>query len=255
MKSSISQIMMFTLTILFAVALTLTIAMICLSYAHVDGEDSHILPTVTEESTDVLPPTETETTDNVTSVTEWITTFEETLTETDPPQNTLSFSSTKNGTCSVSGIGTYDEAFLVIPEYSPSGERVTSIEAYAFYACQNITAIQIPSSVSIIGECAFGACPNLIYISVSRDNNFFCDVDGILYTANTRALLCYPPMRAGSTVTIDFLTTEIATMAFYNCAYLTHINYTGSAEQWERIWIGSKNYSLTAASKSFCDGK
>jgi hypothetical protein len=61
-------------------------------------------------------------------------------------------------------------------------------------------------------------------------------------------------MRAGNTATISVSTTEILEMAFYNCAYLTHVHYTGTAEQWEHISIGSKNYSLTAAAKTFGNG-
>ena len=62
-------------------------------------------------------------------------------------------------------------------------------------------------------------------------------------------------MRAGSTLNIPSSVSVISEMAFYNCVYLRSISYGGTAEQWEQIRIGSKNYSLTAASKSFANGK
>ena len=40
-------------------------------------------------------------------------------------------------------------------------------------------------------------------------------------------------------------------MAFYGCTYLEEIRFSGSPAQWENIRIGTKNYSLTAASVAF----
>ena len=148
-------------------------------------------------------------------------------------------------------MGSCLDTCIIIPTTSPSGDVVTSIAARAFYGCTFAASIQIPSTVSSIGALAFAACPNLIYIAVEVGNYSFCDVDGVLYSADGTTLLLYPAMRAGANLTISSVTTEIADMAFYNCAYLTHIYYAGSAEQWERISIGTKNYSLTAASKTF----
>ena len=137
------------------------------------------------------------------------------------------------------------------PTYAPAGDKVTAVSARAFYGQKQINAIQIPASVEHIGALAFANCPNLVYISVSDGSEEYCDIDGILYTSDGRELLLYPPMRAGTSVTISLVTTEIAEMAFYNCAYLAHVYYTGSPEAWERITIGAKNYSLIAAAKTF----
>ena len=123
----------------------------------------------------------------------------------------------------------------------------------AFYGCATVTAVQIPASVIQIGSLAFGDCPNLIYISVNPQNRHYRDEDGILYTANLQRLILYPPMRAGASMTLRGVTTAIDEMAFYRCAYLSHVAYLGSAQDWEAIEIGSKNYSLTAASKTFLE--
>ena len=171
--------------------------------------------------------------------------------EVKTPSNTLAFASAGDGTCTLVGIGSCTDSCVVIPSYSPAGDRVTTIAARAFYGQKQINAIQIPASVEHIGVLAFANCPNLVYISVSDQNEDYCDIDGILYTSDGRELLLYPPMRAGASVTISLVTTEIAEMAFYNCAYLTHVYYTGTPEMWERITIGAKNYSLIAASKTF----
>ena len=236
MKSQ-SQFLMIALAVSFTMALALTVALICVSYI----KDSPNEPPVQETDTETQATAEPS------------DTTQDTSKDTLPPDQSggLRFSSNGNGTCRLISIGSCTDACVVIPEYSPAGDRVTEITERAFYNCTTVTAVQIPSSIRSIGELAFAACPNLVYISVSAQNPFFCDMEGILYTADLRTLILYPAMRAGSTLTIRAVTSEIADMAFYNCAYLEHVTYTGTPEDWEEIRIGYKNYSLTAASKSF----
>lgn len=239
-----TQTFLITLAIVFAVALALTIAMISVAYMRVGSEETRpplmggtTLPTP-QSTTLFLPET---TVPEETTIPEEVTL----------PSNSLSFASAGDGTCTLVGVGSCTDACVVVPAYSPAGDKVTSIAARALYGQKRINAIQIPATVEHIGVLAFANCPNLVYISVSDENEEYCDIDGILYTSDGRELLLYPPMRAGASVTISLVTTEIAEMAFYNCAYLSHVYYTGTPEAWERITIGSKNYSLIAAAKTF----
>ena len=255
MTTPMTQIMMMIRAILFAMALALTVALICLSYVHEGSADelpSEPEPATTTTDPYVYPPLDTLPPGSETD-SESITTLivDPTLPPVEELGNGLAYASNGNGTCTLTGIGLCTDVCIVIPEYAPTGDRVTAIANGAFYGCYFVTAIQIPSSVTYIGTLAFAACENLMYISVNTSNPAYCDIDGILYTSDGTTLLLYPPMRAGSSVTISSVTQSIDEMAFYNCAYLTHVYYTGSAEQWESIRIGAKNYSLTAASKSF----
>ncbi len=239
---SMTQTLLMILAIIFAAALALTVALISLSFMREEGEMTR--PQIEETPPPIL----------LTTPSPWESTAPPQITppeETTTTPNSLSFASAGDGTCTVIGIGSCTDSCVVIPTFSPSGDLVTAVAARAFYGCKQINAVQIPASVEHIGALAFANCPGLVYISVSDGNEEFCDIDGILYTSDGRELLLYPPMRAGASVTISLVTTEIADMAFYGCAYLTQIYYTGSAEQWERITIGAKNYSLTAAAKSF----
>ncbi len=163
----------------------------------------------------------------------------------------LQFRSRGDGTCILIGISPTADACVVIPAYAESGDRVTEIAPRAFFGNTTITAVQIPATVSVIGTLAFSACENLMYLSVSPDNPAFCDVGGVLYTKDRSTLLLYPPHRAGGIAEIGVETLGVADMAFYGCVYLSSIQYAGSAEAWEAIAIGSKNYSLTAAAKEF----
>ncbi len=165
--------------------------------------------------------------------------------------NGLQFTSLGNGTCALTGIGICADACVVIPEFSPFGDRVVEIAPRALYGVPSVTAIQIPASVRLIGEYAFAACESLMYISVSAQNPCFCDLEGVLYTADRSVLLAYPAMRAGECAELGIATKKIADMAFFGCVYLKSICYQGSPEEWESISVGAKNYSLIAASKAF----
>ena len=239
----VTQTLLMILAIVFAVALALTIAMISLFYTNMGSAETHVPQgNTTWEIPETTYPILSEST-----TPEETTAIEEVIV----PSNTLSFASAGDGTCTLVGIGSCTDSCVVIPTYSPAGDRVTTIAARALYGQKQINAIQIPPTVEYIGALAFANCPNLVYISVSDQNEDYCDIDGILYTSDGRELLLYPPMRAGASVTVSLVTTEIAEMAFYNCAYLTHVYYTGSPEMWERITVGAKNYSLIAAAKTF----
>ncbi len=258
MKSPMSQILMITLAIVFAVALSLTVALICISYVQEtpppsDSTDRNMDAPFTEST--VLPvyrPLDPLPESTYAPDTALITTEPPPVQDTPlPTGNGLAYASNGDGTCTLIGIGTCTDVCIVIPNDSPSGDRVTAIAARAFYGCSFVSAIQIPTTVNFIGELSFAACDNLVYISVTEGNAYYCDMDGILYTADGRTLIQYPPMHAGSTYTIHAAIDEIQSMAFYNCVYLTHIHYIGSVEEWEQIAIGTKNYSLIAAAKTF----
>lgn len=260
MKSPMSQILMFTLAIVFAVALSLTIALICVSYVQEETptdtrfgfEDDTTEPLSASATLPVYRPMDPLPESTYVSDTALITTESPPVIDQPlPTGNGLAYASNGDGTCTLIGVGTCRDVCIVIPERSPSGDRVTAIASRAFYGCPFATAIQIPTTVTNIGEMSFAACNNLVYISVTEGNAYYCDMDGILYSADGRTLILYPPMRAGNSYTISAAIDEIRSMAFYNCAYLTQIHYDGSVEDWERISIGTKNYSLIAAAKTF----
>lgn len=181
-------------------------------------------------------------------------TEETTETETETvsyPDIGLSFRSDGDGKCTLIGIGECRDTILVIPSVSPTGEIVAAIAPRAFYENGRLCEVSIPSSVESIGALAFAGCAALGRITVEEDNPAYCDRDGVLYTKDQGTLILYPSARAGESMTFPRLTTEVSEMAFYGCLNLGRILYEGSAEEWERIRIGSRNYSLTAAAKTF----
>ena len=87
---------------------------------------------------------------------------------------------------------------------------VTSIGAYAFVGCVNLTDVMIPNSVESIGNSAFSGCKALTDVVIS-----------------------------GSV-------TSIGERAFNACENLTDITFNGTQTQWNAVTKGSswKPYAL-----------
>ncbi len=123
-------------------------------------------------------------------------------------------------------------------------ENITSISAYAFYGCENITSANISGSVENIGICAFANCPNLTSITVDADNPYYSSVDGALYNKEETQLIQTPAGKEGMFVIRDNVT-EIEQCAFSACKKLTSITISATVNS-----IGQRAfedcYGLTA---------
>ncbi len=167
------------------------------------------------------------------------------------PPDTLLFESLGSGYCAVTGLGSWQDPVLEIPERSPTGDVVIRIASRAFFGCSFLREVWIPATVQEIGTLAFGGCRELREIGVSAENPYFTAVEGVLYTKDLRVLMHYPAMREGETVCIPATVAVISEMAFYGCAYLSTVEYASTAADWEQIAIAPRNYSLTAASVNY----
>ena len=83
---------------------------------------------------------------------------------------------------------------IVIPdEYE--GKPVTGIADFAAVNLENVTKITIGRNVSEIGLWALENNKKLTAIEVDEGNEYFCDLDGVLYTKDMKTLLFYPMAR------------------------------------------------------------
>lgn len=213
-----------------------------------DGSE-HLSPSETSEQTTEESLEQTTTIEDTSE----ITTIEETtvMEETGEPMPSLEYESFGNGTCAVVGIGSYTDSYLTIPEKSPEGYIVIAISEKAFYGNSFIRAVEIPSTISSIGELAFANCSQLVYLAVDDSNQAFMDVGGVLFTYDGSMLICYPPASSSASLDIPTTVNTICDMAFYGCENLKQINYSGSLEDWAKIDIGEKNYGLYTAAIAF----
>lgn len=104
-------------------------------------------------------------------------------------------------------------------------EGITAIAEYAFYECEHITSVSIPSTVSQIGDFVFGGCFALQSIIISPDNPTFDGRDNcnaIIETATNRLLY------GCCNSTIPASVVEIGMAAFMGCVELKSVEFPSS---------------------------
>ena len=230
-----------TVALIAASALVLTVILVAFSGAarqsgNVYESTAEPETAATREPTADLGYEEPESTAEETTAEE--TTAEETTTEA--PRE-LAFTSNGDGTCYVSGLGTYARSEVSIPTLAPSGEIVTGIGKYAFYNETRIVRISIPSTVKTVGEYAFLGCTALVEITVSQNNTALKVEDGLLVSSDGARIFCCPAMRGKTSCTLSADVSVIEGGAFANAKNLRTVYFCGSAADFIEISIEAHN--------------
>lgn len=181
----------------------------------------------------------------------------------DPSSEGLLFTSNGDGTCSLDGIGTCKDTFIIIPTMSPDGDIVVEIADNAFKNCNKIKGVEIastikkigtyafygstirsitiPSTIKEIGNYAFAGCKYLEEIEVESGNANYSSSSGVLYNKDGSKLITYPAGKTDNFVVISRDVTEIANMAFYKCTSIKKVTYHGTSASWKYVEIGAGN--------------
>jgi hypothetical protein len=93
------------------------------------------------------------------------------------------------------------------------------IDDYAFANCNNLEEIIIPASVSIISGTSLTMTTNLQRFTVYKQNRFFCDIDGVLFSKDKKRLIAYPGGRYGSYAVPDFVQ-ELGDFCFFSVIFV-----------------------------------
>lgn len=86
---------------------------------------------------------------------------------------------------------------------------------------KSLTVCKIPTTVQDISEKVFSSCDSLE--SIECDSDYFKSIDGVLFTADYKTLVRYPPKKNGTDYVIPDSVVNIGSCAFMYCEFLEHI--------------------------------
>ena len=174
--------------------------------------------------------------DSVTSIGEWAFSDCESLTSITIPDSVTSIGGDAFSGCTGLTSVTIPDSVTSIGEWAfedctgltsvKIGNGVTEIGSRAFKNCEGLKSITIGNGVTSIGYEAFYGCTGLTQINVSKENEAYCSVDGVVYSKDMKTLILCPTGR--SEVTISNSVTSIGELAFNGCTGLTSITIPDS---------------------------
>ena len=136
-------------------------------------------------------------------------------------------------------------------------DNLTNISSFAFTGCNSLTTIVIPSSVTSISELPFHSCSGLTNISVDDNNQYYCDVDGVLYDKNVTTLICYPASKTGMNYNVLSTVTTIEDYAFRFSTNLTSVTIPETVTSIGRNAFGDCDnltiIDVNDSNQSYCD--
>jgi hypothetical protein len=97
---------------------------------------------------------------------------------------------------------------------------VTGIGDNAFAGCAKLTTVTISAGVTGIGAGAFSNCTALVTITVDSKNANYSSVDGVLFNKNRTSLIQYPAGNTSDSYVVPDSVTGISAAAFEYCTKL-----------------------------------
>ena len=107
-------------------------------------------------------------------------------------------------------------------------DSLISIGDSAFAGCAALSYVEIPGSVTSVGKNAFDDCSGLTGISVSADNSYYAQIDGVLFEKADKRLMRYPAAKENESYSIPDGILAIDDNAFDSCYNLYNINIPAS---------------------------
>lgn len=107
-------------------------------------------------------------------------------------------------------------------------DTVTSIGEMAFLGCTSLKSVKLSTGVAKIDKNAFGSCSALQEIQVAKDNPNFSSLNGVLYSKKQDTLVIYPAAKTDAAYTIPSGVTSVAMYAFSENPYLETLTIPNS---------------------------
>ena len=112
--------------------------------------------------------------------------------------------------------------FIEVPD------SVTSIGEMAFLGCTSLKSVKLSTGVAKIDKNAFGSCSALQEIQVAKDNPNFSSLNGVLYSKKQDTLVIYPAAKTDAAYIIPSGVTSVAMYAFSENPYLETLTIPNS---------------------------
>ncbi len=103
-------------------------------------------------------------------------------------------------------------------------EGVEAIGEMAFYQNDFIERMELPASIATIGDKAF-LNTALVEIHAVEGNEKYTSVDGVLFSKDMKALLCYPAGRSEASYVIPDGVESVSDYAFQKCIGLNRVEF------------------------------
>ena len=113
-------------------------------------------------------------------------------------------------------------------------EGVTSVGQMAFDGCDKLNSVSLPTSVCKIEAWSFYGCSSLRQIKIPQG-------------VPTIAVRAFEYCEALTSITIPESVTIIDNSAFDYCEKLKDVYYTGTEQQWRKIWVKMGNNAIETA--------
>lgn len=107
-------------------------------------------------------------------------------------------------------------------------DSVTSIGEMAFLGCTSLKSVKLSTGVAKIDKNAFGSCSALQEIQVAKDNPNFSSLNGVLYSKKQDTLVIYPAAKTDAAYIIPSGVTSVAMYAFSENPYLETLTIPNS---------------------------
>lgn len=107
-------------------------------------------------------------------------------------------------------------------------DTVTSIGEMAFLGCTSLKSVKLSTGVAKIDKNAFGSCSALQEIQVAKDNPNFSSLNGVLYSKKQDTLVIYPAAKTDAAYIIPSGVTSVAMYAFSENPYLETLTIPNS---------------------------
>ncbi len=147
-------------------------------------------------------------------------------------------------------------------------QSLEEIGGNAFKNCYSLIKINIPKNVKTIAPTAFKGSMCIMEFSVDKENEYFtADEFGVMFNKKLTKLEFYPPNFYESKCFVPSTVTELGDNAFNNalglksivfyntfsgvindsifddCSSITDVYFTGSEEEWNKIYLGTNSKS------------